>query len=83
MRYIFRKKCYLEFGAAHSSIGSVVILSRERPLQSTPMITRSTTITGMGWFAQNVPHLEYKGKKVTNFHWLCFLLPNLCKDSCN
>ena len=49
---------YLEFGAAHNSIGSVVTLSNESPQQSTIMIIISTMITGIGCFAQNIPHLK-------------------------
>ena len=49
---------YLEFGAAHNSIGSVVTLSNDSPQQSTIMIIISTMITGIGCFAQNIPHLK-------------------------
>ena len=46
---------YLEFGAAHNSMGSVVILSNESPQQRTIIMIISTIITGIGCFAQKIP----------------------------
>ena len=60
---------YLEFGAAHNSIGSVVILSNERPQQSAIMMAISTMITGTGCFAQKIPHLSKALKDKTCLYW--------------
>ena len=51
----------LEFGAAHSLIGFVVISRKKSPQESPPITPRLMHITSRGYLAHHRPILKYTG----------------------